>query len=242
MSRFKNYNIMINRKDDLMKFERARSKQQKDERINQIKKATLNEYDLKGYHDISLSSIAKKLNFTRANLYRYISSKEDIFLKITIDEINAWIKDLENRTEDVIINDIHDFSTQWVNSLNNHKRHLELLSLLFTVIERNATIENLITFKKQLAESNERLFLILKEKFPKLSDFDISQFLTFYIAMATGLNPLCHPTEKQVQAMKEINYPENIPEFDQMIIRFLKQTLSAFLHDESNEEYTTPKN
>ena len=219
-----------------MKFKRARSKQQKDDRINQIKKATLKEYDLKGYHNVSLSSIAKKLNFTRANLYRYISSKEDIFLKITIDEINAWINDLEVKVKAVNINDVHDFSNQWVNSLNNHKRHLELLSLLSTVIERNATIENLITFKKQLAESNLRLILILKEKFPSLSDDDIMQFLTFYIAMATGLNPLCNPTKKQIQAMKEINYLENIPEFNQMIMLFLNQTLNGFLHDALHKE------
>jgi AcrR family transcriptional regulator len=213
-----------------MTFERARSEKQKNERIEQIKVATLKEYEHKGYHNISLSSIAKELNFTRANLYRYISSKEDIFLKIIIDEINLWIDDLEKRTMNVSVNDIHTFSKEWVNSLLSNKRHLELLSLLATVIEQNATLDNLITFKNQLANSNKRLVSIIKIKFPCLSEEDIFKFLTYYVAMATGLNPICHPTKKQIEAMHGSDYPAVIPEFEDMILNFLKDTLSRFLN------------
>ena len=59
---------------------RARSYDQKEERLNQIKKATEELFENFPYTEITLSTIAEKLGWSRANLYKYVTTKEEIIL------------------------------------------------------------------------------------------------------------------------------------------------------------------
>ena len=63
-------------------FIRAKSQENKQIRMNEIMKATENLFSTHTYHDISLTTIANELNMTRGNLYKYVHSKEEIFLQI----------------------------------------------------------------------------------------------------------------------------------------------------------------
>ncbi len=81
-----------------MAFERARSKENKEIRLGQIKEAAITLFDKIPYHEISLSKkIGKEINFTRGNLYKYISSKEDIYIYIIIDEFKSLLEEMEEK-------------------------------------------------------------------------------------------------------------------------------------------------
>ena len=69
-----------------MSFERAKTEENKQIRIQQIKDVAIKLFDTHEFHEITLAHIAKGTDFTRGNLYKYISSKEEIYLLITIDE------------------------------------------------------------------------------------------------------------------------------------------------------------
>lgn len=96
-----------------MDFKRARSDKQKEIRIMQISEATIELLKTKKYDDITLAGIAKNLDFTRANLYKYISSKEEIFLHITLEELRKWKKDLDVNFNGVVNPDKYEFSMMW---------------------------------------------------------------------------------------------------------------------------------
>ena len=57
---------------------RARSEDQKEERLNQIKDATAKLFETQPFNEITLSTIAEKLGWSRANLYKYVTTKEEI--------------------------------------------------------------------------------------------------------------------------------------------------------------------
>jgi len=59
-----------------MDFIRARSDEQKSVRLKQITDAAVELFESQEYDKISLASIAKKLNFSRVNLYKYVPPKK----------------------------------------------------------------------------------------------------------------------------------------------------------------------
>ena len=61
-----------------MTWERARSEEQIEYRVNEILKATAKLYEEHRFEEITFVMIAKEAGFTRSNLYRYFKTKEDI--------------------------------------------------------------------------------------------------------------------------------------------------------------------
>ena len=73
---------------------RARSDEQKEERMSQIKKAADELFKTMPYTEINLSNIAEKLDWSRANLYKYVTTKEEIYLEITQDRMTEYLNSL----------------------------------------------------------------------------------------------------------------------------------------------------
>ena len=67
----------------MAEFVRARSDEQKEQRLSEIKQVTRNLFSELSYHEITLAAIAERLGWSRAALYKYVTSKEDIFLELT---------------------------------------------------------------------------------------------------------------------------------------------------------------
>ena len=63
-------------------FIRAKSQENKNIRMQQIMDVTDRLFHEKTYHEITLSVIAEEVNLARGGLYKYVSSKEEIFLMI----------------------------------------------------------------------------------------------------------------------------------------------------------------
>ena len=88
---------------------RARSDEHKEERLSQIKEATAELFASCPYSEITLTTIAEKLDWSRANLYKYVTTKEEIFLEISAEKMAAYYGSLlsafpegNNFTPDVI--------------------------------------------------------------------------------------------------------------------------------------------
>jgi len=186
-----------------MTWKRARSENQKQERINQIVKATANLYIDKTFEEISFVSIAKEAKFTRSNLYKYFSSKEEIFLEFLKDDISIWKNEL---IETIDINksySIDEFVDFWVDLQLKHKRFLELLSLLYTSLEKNISMEHLVLFKRDVVNNILDLSKILIVLFPKLSEKDISDFINLQFSSAIGLYQMTNLSETQKKVLSK---------------------------------------
>lgn len=196
-----------------MSFERARSKENKEIRLNQIKEAAIKLFDEKPYHEISLSNIGKEINFTRANLYKYVSSKEDIFLHVTLDEFRSAIDDAKKALiqENPLKSEV--FCRIWAETLSEHDRFLKLLSLMFTVIENNVKIETLIDFKNSLYALIGEAYYVFQHNFPDMSEEEISKLLNIFFSMVIGTYPMASPTAIQKEATARSNYNYSFPSF-----------------------------
>ena len=147
--------------------------------------------------------IAKEADFTRSNLYRYFKTKEDIFLKLLSSDMAVWRKDvIENFAQDE--KSLSDFSKRWVALLLKHQRMLEIYTILYTLLEKNATLEALVDFKKSIFAEMNTGIEILKKTLPFPSPEAAMEFLYASISLTIGIYPLMNLSAKQREAMEAV--------------------------------------
>lgn len=128
---------------------RARSDDQKEERLNQIKKATAELFENFPYTEITLSTIAEKLGWSRANLYKYVTTKEEIILEIASDKMSAYFNSLLSAFPQKNNFSLEVIAEVWAGLVNAHQDYMRYVSYLNPIIETNVTVERLASFKKK---------------------------------------------------------------------------------------------
>ena len=217
-----------------MDFDRVRNAEQRKIRFEQIKNAAIKLFDEKQFHEITLANISKETSFTRGNLYKYISSKEEIYLLVIVDEIRDWIKDLNKHITSDMTNDIESFSIKWATITYQHQRFLKLISILFTILERNVSLERLIEFKNEFAIETSRAFDAIRTAFPAWDNKKIRRFIDIQKHFAIGLYPTTTPAPIQREALEKSNMDFQFPDFIKEFSELIRFTIVYLNHDVDN--------
>ena len=133
-------------------YKRARTDQQKEDRRFQIKKAADELFKSMPYTDITLTTIAEKLEWSRANLYKYASTKEEIYLDIEQDRMKEYFSSLLTAFPKNCRFSDETAAEIWTAQVISHEDYFRYLAFLLTIIERNVTVERLTVFKKTFYE------------------------------------------------------------------------------------------
>ena len=149
----------------MAEFIRARSAEQKGQRLEEIKGAVRRQFAVRPYHEITLTTIADELGWSRANLYKYVSTKEEVFLLLTADEMDSYFNALLTALPEGCGLSPDTVAEVWAGIANAHQEYFRLGDLLTTIVETNVTIERLMVFKRayydHVAQMREHLPLIL---------------------------------------------------------------------------------
>lgn len=139
----------------IIDFKRARNEEQKQLRINQFLDTAAKLYEEEGYEKLSLTQIAKELNFHRNNVYNYFNCKEDLFLALIIRELTATIEDgLETFNRNMSVEEFSKANTQLI---MRHLRLLDLLAITNTTILNSASANIHKRFRVQMKALQDRL-------------------------------------------------------------------------------------
>ncbi|MDO4922325.1 MAG: TetR/AcrR family transcriptional regulator [Phascolarctobacterium sp.] len=171
-----------------MDFLRAHGEEQKQQRVQQILDAAVSLYDEVGYDKITFSKIARKLDFSRINLYNYFSCKEDIFLLILMQEIKAMVDDA-GRTFTKPAPELETFIERWTELLLRHQRMLAIFSIVNTIVLRYATDDVHKKFRCDMFAEYRRLAQIVRQAVPALTDDEAIRFVDFENSFALILYP-----------------------------------------------------
>ena len=186
-----------------MGWERARSEQQKEQRISGIISATARLYETHSFEEITFVLIAKEAKFTRSNLYKYFNSKEEIFLEFIKHDIVLWRKDVVANLTPAKIRSVKEFASVWVSLQVRHERLIKLLAILHNSLEKNVSIEKLTEFKRGAKEELFVLAELLCSLFPKLTIEKAVHFQELQIAAAIGLFQMTDLSEIQQQILDD---------------------------------------
>ncbi|MBM6675836.1 TetR family transcriptional regulator [Olsenella uli] len=193
----------------MAEFIRARSPEQKGQRLDEIKGAVRRQFAERPYHEITLTTIAEELGWSRANLYKYVTTKEEIFLLLTGDECNAYFDALLAALDEGRTPDAAAVADAWADVADAHQEYFRLGDLLTTIVETNVTVERLMVFKRgyydRVAEMRERL--------PQVAGIAPERVEPLLLAVyyhATGLVSSCwsNPLIAEALSRLEIERPE----------------------------------
>jgi len=189
-----------------MNWERARSKKQKAERIKTIVSTTAELYNSLNYEEITFALISKKSNFTRSNLYKYFTSKEEIFLELIKADADAWTFELKETFSEKTNLSVEEFSNLWTKILIKHKRMLDLNSILYTFLEKKSSTSIVIAYKTKAKDVLGKLILLLCSLFPKLNQEKATDFILIQNALACGLYPMANLHAAQEEILKAAEF------------------------------------
>lgn len=209
-----------------MGFERARNDEQKNIRIKQITDSARHLFENNKYENITLSGIARELSFTRANLYKYVASKEEVFLYIIIEDISKWNDDIVNRFKESVEITKEKFARIWTQSFIDHSHMIKAMSIMYSVIEKNVTVEKLTDFKISFFKEMEKSINILLKLFPELQLPQIHKFLEMQMFYAIGLYPATIENAIQKKAIEKAGIPYDPPNFSERFSDFIIMLLN----------------
>jgi len=210
-----------------MNWQRARTDENKSERKGAIYQAAFTLFKKKGYDNVSFNGIAVEAGFTKSNMYRYFSSKEEIFLNVFADLFERWFEDLMQRLQQLKQDEATShFVETWVASLLAHQRFLDLTPLLFISLEKNSSYEQLLVFKRDAKNLLYRISIEIGRIYPDVQNEKAFRFLTMsYAAMSN-----CWAANSQNDALKKIYQQDEFKELKPNFEQDLTISLETIIH------------
>ena len=205
---------------------RARSKDQKRERLEEAMRVTDALFADVPYSDITLSSIASAMSISRSNLYKYITTKEEIFLELYLEKQNAFYLSLKEAlcSQKKITPDM--LTEILVTLLNRHTDYLRYQNILTSIIEVNVSVEALASFKKQcMPILNDTLALFQCCSF--IPQNEISGFFWGMIHYACGMIGGCQSNSMISEALALAGLPEIKHDFCKELKHFIEIYLNG---------------
>lgn len=209
-------------------FIRARSSEQKNQRMADIKQATAQLYREFPYHEITLTTIAERLGWSRASLYKYVTTKEEIFLELSADARNAYFCDLLTAFSPAVEFNASAVAATWAQIAESNKDWFVYGDILMTIIETNVTLDRLKVFKKGYFDLLDQLYSQMGPML-KLSKERFSCLVSTIHYHGTGLAGGCTTNPMVAQALKELGIDNPKPNFKTSMEEFILMCLRHWI-------------
>lgn len=211
----------------MAEFIRARSDEQKAQRLAQIKLAAERQFATHSYHEITLTTIAEELSWSRANLYKYVSTKEEIFLAITMDKRDAYMDGLVQAFDSNQTFSTKEIAQMWALLAKAHQDFFKYNSMLLNIIETNVSVEKLMVFKKTYHEKQDELVSRLSPVFG-IDETKVDRLTLGVMYHAEGLACSCLNNPLIKEALKRIGRKPKAIDFQAEMEEFIYAYLEGY--------------
>ena len=211
----------------MSEFKRARSNEQKQERFEEVKAVTARLFNEHAYHEITMSTIGENLGWTRANVYKYFSSKEEVFLSLAEDARDCYVQDLLkafSKKKDLTRPEI---AKKWGSICDKNRDWATYGAILVSIVEENVSLERLKVFKQGYYEELELLVQTVAENIG-IPQQNFADFFTAIHYHACGLSGVCATNPLVQQAIKELGIKHPSVNFKKDMQRFIAICLEGY--------------
>ncbi len=186
-----------------MVWQRARSDEQKELRRQSLLDAARRLHARLPLAEISLNGIAREANVSKANVYRYFESREELFLHLTLDAMESWSGTVIHRFASLPSPAPAEVIAEAVTaSLLEHPDVGRLSAVLATVLERNVSTETAAAFKLDyaalLVPVLAALHRVLGADVPEAAARDVYRASAILLA---GIWPMAYPAPAVAEAL-----------------------------------------
>lgn len=184
-----------------MRFERARTNEQIQERKKEILKACAELYDEEGIDGVHFKALSEKTSFVRSTIYTYYKTKEEVLLDLLLLDTKAWAENVNSIIKNNQSLSKEDYCRELASTFVNNIRMLKLMSILYSILEKNCSLEKLTEFKGEFMGLIKPLTDSVYKFFPESQDEAKQTFLYNSSCFVTGLYPTTNISEKQKKAL-----------------------------------------
>lgn len=184
-------------------------------------------FEKNSYHAVTLTTIAQELGWSRGNLYKYVTTKEEIFLSLYAQKQLDFALDADENLAGKQLSD-EQFAAIWAETLGGHQDYLHYHGILSTIIETNVTLQNLTAFKKRSYTDREKIFALLRGQCPGLTEKLVRQLFFTLLYYGCGLYTHTHCPELTAQALKAAGLPVPQDAFEPMFADFMVMSLQYY--------------
>ena len=186
-----------------MGWQRARQPRQKEERVNAILASAAKLFDQRDLADISMKDVAEQAGLSKASLYSYFATKEEVFATLFLNDSGDWFAFIAPKLKRLRSPNAKRVAAILTDSLRAHHRFCRLTVVLASVLERNMSKEFIRNFKTELNENLGEIVVALQAVFPEMTDESGVAFLYQHQSLIAGLWPLTHPSPEVAEVLAE---------------------------------------
>lgn len=217
---------------------RARTSEQKEQRLADILDATEALLDERHYRDVTMVAIADRLGYSRANLSHYVRSKEEILLLLYVRSLRGMLDDMKAlgaeglggadvaRDADAASDDIVSIAKRLAALVARHEDFGRIGALLASIIETNVGLDCLVACKRKIVDAIAEASELLAGcgLFP--DGARATEFLIDLSHYVSGLYPASHPVPIQKEAAREVGFA--IPGYRASLERYLAVQIAGY--------------
>jgi len=141
-------------------FIRAKSQEAKKIRLQQLMDAADRLFCTKTYHEITLSIIAQEAGFARGGCYKYVSSKEELFLELFLQKQSTMLEDILDALKE---DSLSSLAAAISSGIGRHLDVIKYHQIMNSIIETNVAVEKLADFKRRSLCQRQPLFRRMSE-------------------------------------------------------------------------------
>ena len=193
----------------------------------EIKQAADELFHEKSYHEITLKGISERLGWSHAALYKYVGTKEDIFLELCADARGEYVSSLLAAYPSGCSYSHEVLAQVWTEQLNSHRDYLAYSDLLFTIIETNVSAERLAEFKRGYFEETDLLSKRFHENLGIEPD-RAGQLFNSVLFHAVSINGWCAENPLVAEAMEIAGLEQRVPDFKEEMRDFIEMCLAHY--------------
>lgn len=179
------------------------------------------------FKDITIMKIAEYTSFSRASIYNYFETKEEIFLAILQQEYELWVADLRQITNSNTRMSKDEIARALAHSLEKRKLLLKLMSMNHYDMEENSREQRLCEFKVAYGASLKAVDGLLQKFCADMDKAARQSFLYCFFPFIYGIYPYTVVTDKQKQAMEQAKVGYVFFSIQQLAYTCAKKLLTA---------------
>jgi len=196
---------------------RASTEEKKQERRSAIIERARAYIATRSFEEIRLGDLARELDLVKGTLYLYFPTKQDLFVSILTEDMDAWWDALVKRRSSRFP------GKDLTRNLSEHQLMIRLLASLHMTIEPGLTPEGLRRVKTWFRDFALRASQDLEERYPGLDGRGLKLLMGIY-ALVVGISQIAFPP-RNVQTLLESDATLEV--FRVELEAFLAQSINA---------------
>jgi AcrR family transcriptional regulator len=210
---------------------RAITDVQKQARRADILKVALHRFTTTPYDALSMADIADGAGVAKGTLYLYFKSKEEMFLSIYTDQLNAWFDELDAGLSQVQDTSVAGFLKLFGDSLVERPELLRLIAILHTVLEGNVDAGTARKFRTWLEERRRLTGALLEKRALFLKPGQGAALLQQIEALVIGFQHLAEPVGGMREALQDPELASYRVDLRESLLRTINTLLTGLAYE-----------